>query len=308
MSAALIGNIMISNIRTSISSATATGVTSGANQVLASNILANPTLGSGNYTYQWSQSGTTITFTAATSNSTNCTYGSLSVSGSTTIFCTVTDTWTGVKSVTSNCVITWPVQTIPITAVTWSIGGATNSTYNGSSQSVTVVSVSPPGATYNTSTQTAINAGSVVSTTITGTGTYTGSFTSPNLTITQIQLTITGGVTITACGGFQTQTMTVSGCAGLIGADTGTLTAYNGGPSSTISVCPVSTDDSSTINAVAQGGTNPKTGLSNGTNSMIMCAPGSTVPFPDHYYWFIFGGNSNYLSSTGVANNFSCGT
>jgi hypothetical protein len=114
----------------------------------------------------------------------------LSVAGSTTIFCTVTDTWTGVKSVTANCVITWPVQTIPITAVTWSIGGATNSAYTASAQSVTVVSVSPPGATYSTSTTTATDAGSVASTTITGTGTYTGSFTSPNLTI--IAATISG--------------------------------------------------------------------------------------------------------------------
>jgi len=205
-------------------------------------------------------------------------------------------------------VITWPIQSIPITAVTWSIGGATNSTYTGSTQSVTVVSVTPSGATYNTSTTTATNAGSVVNTTVTGNGTYTGSFTSPNLTITPKQLTGPTDCTITGCGGFGTQTMTVSGCAGLIGADTGTLTAYNGGPSSAISVCPVSTNDSSTINAVAQGGTNPKTGLSNGTNSMIMCAPGSNPSFPDHYYWFVFGGNSNYTASTGVANNFSCGT
>ena len=273
------------------------------------------------------------------------------------------------------------VSTIPITSVTWSIPSNTNSTYTGSAQSVTVVSVSPVGATYSTSTTTATNAGSVASTTITGTGIYTGTFTSPNLTIvaatitgtaaspsvtynaasqtgtvitgvspvgalysgsltvsgtnagtypssgitgtppnytgtvsggtftiTQKQLTGPTDAAIIACGGFGTQTMIVSGCAGLIGADTGTLTAYNGGPSGTISICPVSTNDSSTINAVAQGGTNPKTGLSNGINSMIMCAPGSNASFPDHYYWFVFGGNSNYISSTGVGNNFSCGT
>jgi hypothetical protein len=183
MAAALIGNIMMSNIRTSISATTATGVTSDSNQVLASNILANPTLGSGNYTYQWSQSGTTITFTAATSNSTNCTYGSLSVSGSTTIFCTVTDTWTGVKSVTSNCVITWPVQTITQNIV---ISGSP--TYNGSGQAYTLTASTGPAPTGSPASFT--NAGTYNSSNITLTpsagyviGTVTGSFTINKATI-----------------------------------------------------------------------------------------------------------------------------
>ena len=114
MATAFIGNLLNSNIKTLISSSTSTGQTSGQNQVLPSNILANTTLGSGNYTYQWSQSGTSITFSASTSNSTNCTYNSLTVAGSTTIYCTVSDTWTGVQVITGNCVITWPIQaTVP---------------------------------------------------------------------------------------------------------------------------------------------------------------------------------------------------
>jgi hypothetical protein len=180
MAAALIGNIMISNIRTSISATTASGVTSGANQVLANNILANPTLGSGNYTYQWSQSGTAITFTAATSNSTNCTYGSLSVSGSTTIFCTVTDTWTGVKSVTANCVITWPVQTITQNIV---ISGSP--TYNGSGQAYTLTPSTGPAPT-----------GSPASFTNAGTYTYPTNITSITPSAGYVIGTVTGSFTI----------------------------------------------------------------------------------------------------------------
>ena len=84
------------------------------------------------------------------------------------------------------------VFTIPITAVTWSIPSNTTSTYTGSAQSVTVVSTTPPTppATYSTVTTTATNAGQVASTTITGTGIYTGTFTSPTLTI--IAATISG--------------------------------------------------------------------------------------------------------------------
>jgi hypothetical protein len=180
MAAALIGNIMISNIRTNISATTASGTTSGANQVLASNILANPTLGSGNYTYQWSQSGTTITFTAATSNSTNCTYGSLSVAGSTTIFCTVSDTWTGVKSVTENCVITWPVQTITQNIV---ISGSP--TYNGSGQAYTLTASTGPAPT-----------GSPASFTNAGTYTYPTNITSITPSAGYVIGTVTGSFTI----------------------------------------------------------------------------------------------------------------
>jgi hypothetical protein len=72
---------------------------------------------------------------------------------------------------------------IPITSVTWSIASNTNSAYNGTVQSVTVVSVTPAGATYSTNAGTTIFAGFSVSTTITGTGSYTGTFTSPTLTV-----------------------------------------------------------------------------------------------------------------------------
>jgi len=308
MAAALIGNIMRANIQTSISATTATGTTSGGNQVLASNILANPTLGSGNYTYQWSQSGTTITFTAATSNSTNCTYGSLSVAGSTTIFCTVTDTWTGVKSVTANCVITWPTQSTPITAVTWSIGGATNSTYTASAQSVTVVSVTPSGATYSTSTTSATNAGGVASTTITGTGTYTGSFTSPNLTITQRQLTL-ANFGFFDCDGNDNGYGQVQ-VLGIQGGDSCSLTiyrgdysTYNGGgggvaPITTTFTTPpydqVYNDPPGVTNPRSISNANLTTGAFGGTGYYTGIVMKRTL---NYLYWVGLSGSSNYTSS-----------
>ena len=215
MATALIGNLSIaSSIRTDISTSTVTGQNNGSGgQNLLNPISATTTLGSGNYTYQWSQSGTSITFSASTSSSTNVTYASLSVAGSTTIFCTVRDTWTGVQVVTSNCVITWPAQAIPITSVTWSISGATTSTYNGTARSVTVVSVVPVGATYTTATTTATNAGSVARTTITGSGSYSGSFTSPNLTIgtSTITLSSSGSTNVIGTGATVSVGYTVSG-------------------------------------------------------------------------------------------------
>jgi hypothetical protein len=107
----------------------------------------------------------------------------LSVAGSTTIYCTVTDTWTGVKSVTSNCVITWPVQTITQDIV---ISGSP--TYNGSGQAYTLTPSTGPAPTGSPASFT--NAGTYNSTNITFTpsagyvvGTVTGSFTINKATI-----------------------------------------------------------------------------------------------------------------------------
>ena len=212
MTTAFIGNLLNSNITSLISISSSTGQTSGANQVLPLAISATTTLGSGNYTYQWYQSNTPITFTAATSNSTNCTYSSLSVAGSTSIYCIVSDTWTGVQVKTENCVITWPIQLIPIISVTWSIPSNTTSTYNGAAQSVIVNSINPVNATYSLSTTTATNAGSVGSTILTGTGTYSGSFTSPNLTINSRALILSsaGPTTLNYNDGAQTIGYTVN--------------------------------------------------------------------------------------------------
>jgi hypothetical protein len=78
---------------------------------------------------------------------------------------------------------TLTIAPLAITSVTWSIGSATTSAHNSTAQSVTVSSIAPPGATYSLATTTATNVGSVAKTILTGTVNYSGSFTSPNLTI-----------------------------------------------------------------------------------------------------------------------------
>lgn len=91
---------------------------------------------------------------------------------------------------------------IPITSVTWSISGNTSSAYTGSEQTVDVVSVNPSNATYTVSKTGATNVGSVAQSTLQATNAYSGTITSPTLTIVPAQLTVsipdsfaTGGVT-----------------------------------------------------------------------------------------------------------------
>lgn len=290
MAAALIGNIMVSNIRTNISATTATGVTSGANQVLASNILANPTLGSGNYTFQWSQSGTTITFTAATSNSTNCTYGSLSVAGSTTIFCTVTDTWTGVKSVTANCVLTWPVQIITQNIV---ISGSP--TYNGSGQAYTLTADTGPAPTGSPASFT--NAGTYTYptniTSITPSAGYTIGTVTGSFTIAKATLSVSG-FAVQSCGGNSVARMTFT-ISGLQGGDTGSLTTWIGVGSPT-SVAPVSTDDNYADNAVSQITNANPISVSNGTPFAALYL---SVNNYGYEYWVQVTGNATNYNASG---------
>ena len=96
--------------------------------------------------------------------------------------------------------------TTPITAVSFN-----NLTYNGSSQTTTVSSVTPAGATYSVSGVTQTNAGSYTGT-VTGTGSYSGSATAswtmnkataavPSISPPSQTITAGGNATITASGG-----------------------------------------------------------------------------------------------------------
>ena len=259
------------------------------------------------------------------------------------------------------------VSSIPITAVTWSIASNTNSTYTGSAQSVTVVSTTPPGATYSTSATNATNAGDIASTTITGTGIYTGSFTSPNLTIIPAtisgtaaspsatynagsqsgtvitgvtagatfsgsvtasgtnagsytsSITGTGNYTGTVNGGTFTinkATLSVSGLtnalcggndvarmgfvvSGLVAGQTASLTTYLGTAGAPGAQAPVSTNDSTTINAVSQTtGVNPVTSISNGTYNSLNSPLYLCVNGGGNYYWIRLSGGSNYNDSS----------
>ena len=89
----------------------------------------------------------------------------------------------GTGNYTGNVTGTLTINPLAITSVTWSIGSATTSAHNSTAQSVTVSSIAPTGATYSLATTTATDVGSVAKTILTGTVNYSGSFTSPNLTI-----------------------------------------------------------------------------------------------------------------------------
>ena len=166
--------------------------------------------GGSSLTYSWQKTGTNFTINSSSAASTTVT--GLSIAGNSTLYCNVTNQDTGVTNPTPECLITWTPGAI-INSVTWSIASATTSAYNGAAQSVTVVSIDPAAATYSLATTTATNAGSIASTVLTGNGDYTGTFTSPNLTIGTSTITIasSGSTSFAFNGAAQSVAYTVSG-------------------------------------------------------------------------------------------------
>ena len=236
MATPLICNLLVSNLSASISNRSLRGIVNGNAQKLLNNISANVNLGSGNYTYKWNHIGNSINFSNLNGSSTNCSYNSLSRSGASSIYCTITDTNTGIQFTTENCDITWPIyETTPITSVIWSTPSNTNSTYNGNPQSVTVVSVTPADALYTLTTTSATNAGTIASTTLTGIENFSGTFTSPTVTINKAPITITSNdASMTYRGSLPTFGYTPSGFLGSDTASviTGTVTHSTIGSSS----------------------------------------------------------------------------
>jgi hypothetical protein len=190
--------LVLSSLRTGIST---TSVSAGRSGITSSVTASASNNNGGTLSYLWKTTGNTVTINTPSSSSTTVTGGG--VAGLTDLYCDITNSVTGVTTSTPICVITWNPAT-SITSVTWSISSATTSRYNGTARSVTVVLVSPVGATYNLATTTATNAGSIASTILTGTGEYDGTFTSPNLTIEPETITLSSsGPTSFAFTGIQ---------------------------------------------------------------------------------------------------------
>jgi hypothetical protein len=173
------GNMLIA-LRNEISSITSIAA---ANET-TSTITASASGGRGTYTYNWQQSGITSTINDSTSASTTVT-GS-STTGDTIIYCNITDTITGNTASTPICTISW--TSIPITAMSFTLNGSaftTNQTASsGTTYTIAVSSVIPAGATYSPSS-TSVSTPGTYSLLTSGTGTYTGTFTSPTLTLNQ---------------------------------------------------------------------------------------------------------------------------
>lgn len=183
MSTALIGCIQ-STPASLLSSTSASSSTTA-----TTTVTVESGTGSGTYTYQWTTSGTTVTLTNGTTVSPTFTY---SAAGTTTALCNITDTIFGITVTSPNFVITW---SSPIISTTFTFTPSVNTsyTYNGSTRSITVTP-NPAEATYGV-TSGSLTVGPGIGSTsavVTANGSYTGSATSPTITI--IRATISGGV------------------------------------------------------------------------------------------------------------------
>ena len=193
-------------LRTGISATTLSAV----GNATTSSISASVSGGRGTYTYLWSQSGTSCTITSSTSAAT--TFTGSGVAGTTNVFCNIRDTITGNTLNTDTCVITWSaVPTIPITAMTFSV--PSSFVFNGTSTgTISVASVTPVGATYSPSSQVFGPAVGTYSMTTSGTGNYTGTYTSGTFRIVNpISVSITSSI---AAGGVSPQTISVLSITG----------------------------------------------------------------------------------------------
>lgn len=200
------------------------------------------------------------------------------------------------------------VSSIPITSVLWEYtnnGGATYTdllsnitpVYTGTAFTIRVKSISPVGATY---TQSGISSITNVNDTnaqitITGSDSYTGSFTSFSIDVMPATLSVSG-FAIGSCGGYSVGRMAFN-VSGLVAGQTASLTTWIGVGEPPASVAPVSTNDQFFGNAVSQiTGANPisvANGTYTGFNSpLYLCTSDSP-----YQYWIQLTGGSNYNAS-----------
>lgn len=202
------------------------------------------------------------------------------------------------------------VSSIPITSVLWEYtnnGGATYTdllanitpVYTGTAFTIRVKSISPVGATYTqsgTSSITNVN-DTNAQITITGSDSYTGSFTSFSIDVVPATLSLSG-FAIASCGGYSVGRMAFN-VSGLVAGQSASLTTYLGGyTGSPFSVAPVSTNDAFFGDAVSQiTGANPISvvnGTYNASNSpLYLCSSNGFTNF----YWIRLSGGANYNDS-----------
>ena len=222
---AFFGNMLIA-LKNGISVTTL----SAAGNATTSSVTATVSGGRGTYTYLWTQSGTSCTITTPTAAST--TFTGSGTTGTTTVLCQTTDIVTGNMLRTDSCTITW--TSIPITAMTFNV--PSSFIFNGTTTgTISVASVTPAGATYSPASQVFGPAVGTYSMTTSGTGIYTGTYTSGTFRILNpISVTITSSI---AAGGVSPQTISVlsiTGGSGTYTLGTWSRTAFVGGTGGTV--------------------------------------------------------------------------
>jgi hypothetical protein len=180
--------LVMSSLITDISTTSTTLVSSSTTAAITAS--ATNTNG-GTLTYSWQKAGTTCTTNTPAVAST--TFTGSSTAGTTTVYCNINNSLTGVTASTPLCTITWTA--IPITAMSFTLNGAAFTTAQsgtaGTSYTIAVSSTTPSTATNSPVILTVSTAGAYSLTSV-GTGNYTGSFTSPTLTINAV---VTGSIT-----------------------------------------------------------------------------------------------------------------
>jgi hypothetical protein len=261
--------------------------------------------GSGTYTYQWTTSGAAVTLSNGTTVSPTFTYSAV---GTTTALCNITDTIFGITVTSPNFVITW---SSPIISTTFTFTPSVNTsyTYDGSTRSITVTP-NPAGATYSVTSGSLTVGPSIGSTSavVTANGSYSGSATSPTITIiaatiTAMSFTLNGTV-------FTTTQNRASGTSYTIAVGGTTPAAATKSPTSTT----FSTDGSYSLTS---SGTGNYTGTFTSATVRVTTAVVSWSPItprsstgsasltsgvtPTAYAWSRVSGTSCSFSNTTVA-------
>ena len=224
MAASFFGNVMVtpdSTLSSYSASSTSTATTTLTVQK-----------GNGTNTYLWAFTGTTCTISNGTTVTPTFNY---SAAGTTNAFCTVTNADTGISVTSPLFVITWSSPTIPITAMSFTLNGTVFTTTQnrafGTSYTIAVGGTTPAAAT-KSPTSTTFSADGSYSLTSSGTGSYTGTFTSATVRVTTA---VVGYVEDTARSGTGTATLTtgVTPTAYAWSLVSGTSCRFNGAVTST---------------------------------------------------------------------------